>query len=127
MLSEVFTPADLQESGGSDPGIRKPAFDRSVLSAMGSAIPSPQEEIELRYPGRQIDHALSSPGPAVLPTVGELPISRVLNRPRMSRTSTSGTQIFTPNEDGVEVDGMPVGPARDLWKAKESRKEHTYL
>lgn len=129
MLSEVYTPEDVQSPASSGPASLKAPYDRSTLSAMGSALPSPQEEIKPSYPfvGRQIDHVLSSPGPTILPTLGELRGSSVPKRPRISRTSTSGTQVFTPKKDGVEIDGLPVGPTRDLWGVKGRRRERTYL
>jgi hypothetical protein len=133
MLSEVCTPEDLRSLESSGPGSLKAPFDRSALSAVGSAPPSPQEEMKPSYlfVGRQIDRVLSSPGSTIpgstiLPSLEELRASAP-KRPRVSRTSTSGTQVFTPNEDGVEIDGLPVGPARDLWGVKGSRRERTYL
>jgi len=44
-------------------------------------------------------------------------------RPGLSRTSTSGTQIFTPEADGMELDGLPVGPDRSHWTGKGGRRE----
>lgn len=128
MLSEVYTPADLESPSSLSSGSQKPPYERNALSAMGSALASPQEEVKPRWPaGRHIDQVLSSPGPAILPTLGELTTSSTPARPRMSRTSTTGTQIFTPNEDTVEIDGLPVGPSREIWGAKRGRREHTYL
>ncbi|KAH6677103.1 hypothetical protein B0J14DRAFT_475059 [Halenospora varia] len=48
-------------------------------------------------------------------------------RPSLWRMSTSGTQVFKPDKNGVEVDGLPVGPSKDIWAGKGGRKEHTYL
>jgi hypothetical protein len=48
-------------------------------------------------------------------------------RPRMTRMSTNGTQVFTPSEDGMELDGLPVGPGKDLWVAKGKTSDSTYL
>ncbi|KAG4431110.1 hypothetical protein IFR05_013397 [Cadophora sp. M221] len=47
-------------------------------------------------------------------------------RPRMGRTSTSGTQIFTPGDDGIELDGLPVGLPEKTWIGP-GRRERTYL
>ena len=44
-------------------------------------------------------------------------------RPGLSRTSTSGTQIFTPEADGMELDGLPVGPDRSHWTGEGGRRE----
>lgn len=43
----------------------------------------------------------------------ELKLSAEALRPRTVRSNTSGTQRFTPGDDGVEVDGLPVGPGID--------------
>lgn len=44
-------------------------------------------------------------------------------RPSLIRMSTSGTQCFTPKEDGFEVDGIPVGPGLDEagWNVEENK------
>jgi hypothetical protein len=48
-------------------------------------------------------------------------------RPNLFRMSSSGTQVFTPSSDGVEVDGMPVGPSNDMWSGSGERRERSYL
>jgi hypothetical protein len=48
-------------------------------------------------------------------------------RPNLFRMSSSGTQVFTPGSDGVEVDGLPVGPSNDMWSGLGERKERSYL
>lgn len=50
-----------------------------------------------------------------------------MRRPKFSRTSTSGTQVFSPGEDGLEVNQSPVGPDRDHWDAQGSRREQSFL
>ncbi|KAM3076282.1 hypothetical protein ACMFMG_006214 [Clarireedia jacksonii] len=49
----------------------------------------------------------------------------------MVRTSTNETQIFRPGSDGIELDGLPVGPGEEFWDGsvdkKGKRKERTYL
>ena len=45
----------------------------------------------------------------------------------LRRTSTTGTQVFTPNDDGVELDGLPTGPSKDVWNNRGKRREWTYL
>ncbi|PQE19229.1 hypothetical protein CJF30_00007580 [Rutstroemia sp. NJR-2017a BBW] len=51
--------------------------------------------------------------------------------PPMVRTSTNETQIFRPASDGIELDGLPVGPGEEFWDdsvdKKGKRKERTYL
>ncbi|KUJ15103.1 uncharacterized protein LY89DRAFT_720493 [Mollisia scopiformis] len=127
MLSEVCTPEDLQNPERAERS--KAPFERSALSAMGSRLASPMEEMTLDWPlgGRKIQGSLTSPGPSVLPTLAELKAFSAQERPRISRTSTSGTQIFTPTEEGVEIDGLPAGPPRDSWVGRRGRRERTYL
>lgn len=129
MLSEVCTPEDPWSPESFQSGSRQPPFDRNILSAMGSALASPGEGItpDFLSGGKPVYQTLSIPGHTVLPILGEVRPVNVRKRPRVARTSTSGTQIFTPHDDGVEIDGMPVGPPRDAWVGKGSRREHTLL
>jgi hypothetical protein len=48
-------------------------------------------------------------------------------KPRLSRTSTSGTQIFSPSDDGVEVDELPVGLNRNVCDGPGKRRARSYL
>ncbi|KAJ5033566.1 uncharacterized protein L3040_008678 [Drepanopeziza brunnea f. sp. 'multigermtubi'] len=88
--------------------------DRHALSApastLNSTVVSPME-----LPGRLLEDlsAASSPDP-------------VAWRPRMERLSSNGTQIFTPQDDGIELDGLPVGPASNVWTRGVGR-ESSYL
>ncbi|QSZ33471.1 hypothetical protein DSL72_005039 [Monilinia vaccinii-corymbosi] len=49
----------------------------------------------------------------------------------LARANSSGTQIFRPNSDGIELDGMPVGPGKEFWDGPVDRmgkrRERTYL
>ncbi|CAD6443155.1 bdcc9bbe-d7d1-4b57-bf5d-8cbe8a849b86-CDS [Sclerotinia trifoliorum] len=51
--------------------------------------------------------------------------------PQLARANSSGTQIFRPNSDGIELDGMPVGPGKEFWDGpvdnSGKRRERTYL
>ncbi|APA14020.1 hypothetical protein sscle_12g087900 [Sclerotinia sclerotiorum 1980 UF-70] len=51
--------------------------------------------------------------------------------PHLARANSSGTQIFRPNSDGIELDGMPVGPGKEFWDGpvdnSGKRRERTYL
>lgn len=51
--------------------------------------------------------------------------------PHLVRANSSGTQIFRPDSDGIELDGMPVGPGREFWDGPVDntgkRRERTYL
>ncbi|KAF8860991.1 hypothetical protein BDZ45DRAFT_740869 [Acephala macrosclerotiorum] len=128
MLSEVCTPEDFHTSKSPDTEGTKEPITRSILSTVGSTLASPEEKVSA-YPfgPRRIHEVLSSPGPSVLPTLAELRGFKEQDRPKMSRTSTNGTQIFTPSDDGVEIDGLPAGPSREIWAGKGGRRERTYL
>jgi hypothetical protein len=134
MLSEVCTPDDIEE-------------ERNDLSVVGSALASPREESgsdSLAGSGpvtptldmllRDEASAASSPGPVTSMSAHEEVLNRRwttsgLQRPRLHRVSSSGTQIFTPHEDGVEIDGLPVGPAADTWDdiGDGKRRERSFL
>lgn len=106
MLSEVCTPDDYTEAKKWHNADR---FERGGLSAAGSALDSPREETEpfiLKDPPPRVDKALTAKFP---------------------RTSTSGTQIFRPHEDGIEIDGLPVGPGRETWDDGGKKGERVYL
>lgn len=51
--------------------------------------------------------------------------------PHLARVNSSGTQIFRPNSDGIELDGMPVGPGKEFWDGPADntgkRRERTFL
>jgi hypothetical protein len=48
-------------------------------------------------------------------------------KPRLSRTSTSGTQIFSPSDEGVEADELPVSLNRIVWDGPRKRRARSYL
>ena len=126
MLSEVCTPDDFHVGVAADAECHVEPVDRSVLSAVGSALATPQEVVQapLFTPSRPLLHeTVSSPGPAG----NRLMEFKVKVRPILVRTSTSGTQIFSPSDDGVELDGLPVGPDEGIWSGKDKRRERTYL
>ncbi|CZT10630.1 uncharacterized protein RAG0_15048 [Rhynchosporium agropyri] len=105
-LSEMFTADDFLESQNED---------LEVSSAPVTANVTPMEEKE-----QDFGHAAST---SAIPTLRN---HTAAVRPRFARTSTSGTQIFTPENDGIEVDGLPVGPSEQAWIGPEGR-ERTYL
>ena len=103
MLSEVFTADDLGDETATN-----------MPNAMTSAQPSSRNETE------------SSSGMARSDSGVDL--SRMTTRkPRLSRTSTSGTQVFSPSDEGVEIDGLPVGLCRHAWDRSGKRRERSYL
>jgi hypothetical protein len=130
MLSEVCTPEDFRASAGVNT-TGSEVVERSILSAVGSTLPSPREEVPPRLvaQGRMQGYqdAIASPSFAGFMGISDLKGISIRERPQVSRTSTSGTQIFTPTEDGVELDGLPVGPERNIWAGKGGRRERTYL
>lgn len=48
-------------------------------------------------------------------------------RPRLARRSTNGTQVFSPNDDGAEINGLPVGSSRHTWDGEGKSREPSYL
>ena len=107
-LSEVYTPDDV-------PGLGVAGLaGREVSSAPATANVTPVEEMK-----QELDFVTTSP---VVNTMNPA----LSTRPRMGRTSTSGTQIFTPADDGIELDGLPVGPPGMTWIG-HGRRERTYL
>lgn len=83
--------------------------ERLALSAPASTVVSP-----LELPGRLVEEMSTASSPGL-----------VVTRPRLERVSTTGTQIFYPSEEGIEIDGLPVGPPSDLWTG--DRRERSYL
>ena len=129
-LSEVYTPDDVTQI--------KPRIevdhDRSILGAVGSAITSPIQGMEeILSIGSTVQAAENPSGPASLsdPPSKNLSPIKAARRPGVARTSSSGTQIFKPAEEGIELDGLPVGPGKELWdppvNSKGKRRERTYL
>ncbi|KAH6694243.1 hypothetical protein BKA61DRAFT_662918 [Leptodontidium sp. MPI-SDFR-AT-0119] len=104
-LSEMYTADDVQEAETAD----------KVSSAPATASVTPMENGKLN-----LDSAASN---SAIPILRDPVVSL---RPKMGRTSTSGTQIFTPGDDGIELDGLPVGPPDKTWIGP-GRRERTYL
>ncbi|CAL3969635.1 unnamed protein product [Diplocarpon coronariae] len=148
MLSEMYTPDDIITG--------QPVSEGYALSAPASTVISPLELPPSRLrqglstassPGQvathQIRHHVSPRSNGQSTSAQEVASdqSRSLNnvisswvpsnpvreqRPRLERMSTSGTQVFTPQDDGIELDGLPVGPGSHLW-TDATRRERTYL
>jgi hypothetical protein len=129
-LSEMHTPdsllnEELQAAIYTDEG------DEGILSAAGREISF--SESPAAKPG--VEHVTSLPAVLREDTLPFTPtttdfidvLSSNSRRPRLARMSTSGTQVFRPSEEGVEVDGLPVGPGTEIWDYKERRRERTYL
>jgi len=128
MLSEICTPDEYADSKKCHKAGCPEGFDRGSLSIAGSALVSPQEETE----APSFLHLAGELNQAVSPGHGEM-IGGIRGsmdqscRPKLPRTSTSGTQIFTPDPDGIEIDGLPVGPGMEAWSIDGKRRERTYL
>lgn len=112
MLSEVFTVGDLvdemtvnESNDNSGP---------NISDVMTSGPPSTRNEAE------STSNILSSD-----PNVDER--ITVRRKPKFSRTSTCGTQVFNPSDEGVEIDGLPVGLCRHAWDGLGRRRERSYL
>lgn len=102
MLSEVFTAEDLD--------------DEIEAKALGTttALPSARDE--------------QAPASAVIPVdSGADSFRRTKRQPGLLRTSTSGTQVFTPSDEGIEIDGLPVGLCRHAWDESGKKRERSYL
>jgi hypothetical protein len=132
MLSEMCISEDFSHPLISSSMECDEAIDRSVLSAIGSALTTPIEEFKPAAIGlgckQKVQATVNSPGPDGLSHMSELTGARE-QRPRIVRISTSQTQIFTPGDEGVEVDGLPVGPGKEVWKenGKGKRREKSLL
>lgn len=119
MLSEVFTFEDIDDSSA----IAETKYERGILSAAGSVLTTPGEPESPQRP--VVADVLNHPGlDNFLAIMADM---RTPKRPNMPRTSTTGTQVFTPSYDGVELDGLPVGLPKDIFAAKGNRRERTYL
>ncbi len=132
-LSEVYTAGYYSlESVDSD---TSELVARGILSEAGSRMGTPREEMPLlifSQPGlidtetvevqssrrHSTSTAEDSQGSGVMEQDG---------RPKLERMSTNGTQIFTTSLEGVEIDGIPAGPGREMWDTKGKGKERTYL
>jgi hypothetical protein len=125
MLSEVYTAEEFHSEVTADAKGDHQPVERGSLSVVGSIIPTSKDEDTPTTPhlGGDTSDALDIPtSPRGLGTD-----VAALERPRMTRMSTNGTQVFTPGKDGMELDGLPVGPGKDLWVVKGKTSDSTYL
>lgn len=133
-LSEICTPEDIEETG--------------VLSELGSPLTSPKEESGSEAAGELTSQIPKLEMEEREPIIGQIlpetiesrrgqeerprlePPSGKVRRPSIVRMSTSGTQVFKPSEDGVELDGLPTGPPSETWDEQwhgNKRKERSFL
>ena len=112
MLSEVYTAGDLVDeataSGSND------ELESNILNSIPTAFNSLKTDVTLAL--RVLPGDSDSNG-----------LNMEKRKPRLSRTSTSGTQVFSPTDDGVEIDGLPVGLCRHAWDGPGKKRERSYL
>ena len=91
--------------------------ERNVLSAAGSELNSPSMSLP----------ASSTSITGDIGYFNDTANKEIPRRPRMKRMSTNGTQVFSPGDEGVELDGLPVGPSRHVWNGEGKSRERSYL
>jgi hypothetical protein len=128
MLSEVHIPEDFAENITNG---EASSVERSGLSTAGSALQSPDEEAEpnvLLAIRAGTGESIGNLGPMGAFSMRRMTVSSG-SRPSLAlrRTSTTGTQVFTPSDEGVEIDGLPAGPSKEVWNSRGNRRERTYL
>jgi len=97
--------------------------ERSLLSATGSELGSPKIEKGFDFDSGTTSAVRDSSKTS--PPCGAIMLGTGFGQadsPRMQRMSTSGTQVFTPTDDGMEIDGLPVGPSADIWSEEDKGK-----
>ena len=118
------------------------------MSGLGSPLTSPKEEsgseaaggFTSNIPKLELEVRVSAIGQIQQGTIESRPKEDEkirlepsggnIRRPSIVRTSTSGTQVFTPSGDGVELDGLPTGPPSETWNDQgqgNKRKERSFL
>lgn len=120
LLSEVYTFEDFEETTSPSltclvPEYDREAVDRSVLSTIGSALATPTTE---------------KPGGLCVNPLTEATFKDEEQQPRpLTRMNTTGTQRFILDAEGLEVEGLPVGPGKEAWDAPEEgkRREKSFL
>lgn len=112
MLSEVCTPQDFISADATD--CRSPLSQSSAL------------------PGYEMDDQ-GSEFPFPVEAADACPVENDETQERlvMQRTSSSGTQIFTPTQDGIELNGYSVAPSGETWNrprnVKGKARERSFL
>ena len=118
MLSEVCTPEDF------DVPTPHSAGTKGRTSIQVTPLPSPF--LELGEPGY--------PFPPTKNEQAEMEADQeedVSQRHSAQRTSSTGTQIITANEDGLELNGQLIGLEEKSWKetvdSKGKKRERSFL
>jgi hypothetical protein len=124
MLSEMHTPEDFADYGDSAASSHV-NVQRNGLNAAGSELTSQLSSPVLEP---QVESMRSG---SMCEDIGyfeeRLNHEGIHRRPRMTRTSSNGTQVFSPGDGGVELDGLPVGPSRHVWDGQGKSRERSYL
>lgn len=125
LLSEVHTPEDFAGDINSQGTTSAAPGGRSGLSAAGSMTTSPMDSPNFQGPVNPDSVCFAGS----LAQLYQKEVLEGLNlwRPRLSRASTSGTQVFSPSDDGVEVNQLPVGPEMNQWDSKGKTREQSFL
>ncbi|PSS08944.1 hypothetical protein M430DRAFT_61349 [Amorphotheca resinae ATCC 22711] len=116
LLSEMYTAEDLVDDTKAKDGDHN--LDTSILGSASSTL-CPTEQTK--------STANMSPLHPNADARGSTSSGSTPRKQRLSRTSMSGTQIFRTGDEGVEIDGLPVGPSKHLWDGRGKRRERTYL
>lgn len=111
MLSEVFTAEDLVDEGTTNRSDNE--TEPNIFKAKSSTLPS-------------LVNVTGSASDMLSPDSDISGSNKASRKPGLSRTSTSGTQVFSPDDEGVEIDGLPVGLSRHAWDGP-GRRERSYL
>ncbi|KAG9235318.1 hypothetical protein BJ875DRAFT_529446 [Amylocarpus encephaloides] len=122
LLSEVCTPEDL--SMGANTVMRRELDIRTMASV------DRKKRATTEQPCSNSDFSSNHTGLPVSSldtTEMERETAVVALKHPLRRMSTSGTQIFIPDLEGIEVDGLPVGPSKEMWISGGESKQATYL
>ncbi|KAI9641242.1 hypothetical protein NHQ30_010042 [Ciborinia camelliae] len=133
---QIITPPDsFIDTGGyvSPNMIRTEHAAGAMFIQSRSSSQSPLEPIVGSYPRRRTSMLSEVCTPEDFNDDGTLRCDqeKQFQGPHLARANSSGTQIFRPNSDGIELDGMPVGPGKEFWDGPVDntgkRRERTYL
>ncbi|KAM0140098.1 hypothetical protein ACHAO1_002638 [Botrytis cinerea] len=131
----MIPPDSFKDTGGyvSPNMIRTEHAAGAMFIKSRSSSQSPLEPLAGSYRGRRTSLLSEMCTPEDFNNDGTLKCNeeKQFHGPHLARASSSGTQIFRPGSDGIELDGMPVGPGKEFWDGPVDntgkRRERTYL
>ncbi|KAK6609135.1 hypothetical protein H4I96_03066 [Botrytis cinerea] len=131
----MIPPDSFKDTGGyvSPNMIRTEHAAGAMFIQSRSSSQSPLEPLAGSYRGRRTSLLSEMCTPEDFNNDGTLKCNeeKQFHGPHLARASSSGTQIFRPGSDGIELDGMPVGPGKEFWDGPVDntgkRRERTYL